>query len=74
MATPDARRRHAGSALRSAPGGIELSCQLGGAAGYFPYVARVPAREVTMAALLNSDDDLSPLLLPAATVLAAAQR
>ena len=56
------------------PGGVESIGHLGGTAGYFSWIARLPANGVTIAALLNSDDDPSSLILPAATILAGAHR
>jgi CubicO group peptidase (beta-lactamase class C family) len=56
------------------PGGVESIGHLGGTAGYFSWIARLPANGVTIALLLNSDDDPTQLILPAATILAAAHR
>jgi D-alanyl-D-alanine carboxypeptidase len=53
------------------PGGVESIGHLGGTAGYFAYVARLRAQGVTIALLLNSDDDPTPLILPAVEALAA---
>jgi D-alanyl-D-alanine carboxypeptidase len=53
------------------PGGLESIGHLGGTAGYFAWIARLPAHDVTIAVLLNSDDDPSPLILPAAQAVAA---
>jgi len=56
------------------PGGVESIGHLGGTAGYFAWIARLRPQGVTIATLQNSDDDPSPLILPAAQVLAAASR
>jgi D-alanyl-D-alanine carboxypeptidase len=56
------------------PGGVESIGHLGGTAGYFAWIARLRAHGVTIATLQNSDDDPSPLILPAAQALAAASR
>jgi D-alanyl-D-alanine carboxypeptidase len=54
------------------PGGVETIGHLGGTAGYFAWVARLPAQGVTISALLNSDDDPTPLLVPAVQAVVAA--
>jgi D-alanyl-D-alanine carboxypeptidase len=56
------------------PGGVESVGHLGGTAGYFAWIARLRPQGVTIATLQNSDDDPSPLILPAAQVLAATSR
>jgi D-alanyl-D-alanine carboxypeptidase len=56
------------------PGGVESIGHLGGTAGYFAWIARLRPQGVTMAALQNSDDDPSPLILPAAEAIAATLR
>jgi len=53
------------------PNGVESIGHLGGTAGYFAWIARLPAHGVTIAAMLNSDDDPSPLLIPAVEAIAA---
>jgi D-alanyl-D-alanine carboxypeptidase len=49
---------------RVLPGGIETVDHLGGAVGYWAYVARLPRREMTMAIAFNSRADPALLLLP----------
>jgi D-alanyl-D-alanine carboxypeptidase len=56
------------------PGGVESIGHLGGTAGYFAWIARLRPQGVTIATLQNSDDDPSPLILPAAQVLATTSR
>jgi D-alanyl-D-alanine carboxypeptidase len=53
------------------PGGVETIGHLGGTAGYFAWIGRLRAQGVTIAAALNSDDDPTPLLVPAVQALAA---
>jgi hypothetical protein len=53
------------------PGGVESIGHLGGTAGYFTWIGRLRPQGVTIAALLNSDDDPTPLLVPAVQALAA---
>jgi D-alanyl-D-alanine carboxypeptidase len=55
------------------PGGIELVGHLGGTAGYRSFVGRVRPLGVTMAFVLNAQDDPTPLIIPALEALAAAQ-
>jgi D-alanyl-D-alanine carboxypeptidase len=52
------------------PGGVESIGHLGGTAGYFAYVARLRAQRMTIALALNSDDDPTPLIVPAVATLA----
>jgi D-alanyl-D-alanine carboxypeptidase len=54
------------------PGDVEVIGHLGGAPGYFSFVGRLRASDATMAAMWNSEDDPTPLLVPAAQALAAA--
>jgi D-alanyl-D-alanine carboxypeptidase len=56
------------------PGGVEAIGHLGGTAGYFAWIGRLRAQGVTIAALLNSDDDPTPLLVPAVEAVAATYR
>jgi D-alanyl-D-alanine carboxypeptidase len=56
------------------PGGIELVGHLGGTAGYRSFVGRVRPLGVTMALVLNAQDDPTPLLIPAVDALAATHR
>jgi D-alanyl-D-alanine carboxypeptidase len=53
------------------PGGVETIGHLGGTAGYFAWIGRLRAHGAAIAALLNSDDDPTPLLVPAVEALAA---
>ena len=62
-----------GLELYAVPGGIELVGHLGGTAGYRSFVGRVRPLGVTMAFVLNAQDDPTPLIIPALEALAAAQ-
>jgi D-alanyl-D-alanine carboxypeptidase len=53
------------------PGDVEAIGHLGGTAGYFSFVARLRAPGVTIVTLSNSEDDPTPLIVPAAQALAA---
>jgi D-alanyl-D-alanine carboxypeptidase len=57
---------------RLVPGGIELIDHLGMTAGYSAYVGRLLGRQITIASLLNWEQEPSPLLLPTIQLLAAA--
>ena len=54
------------------PGGVELIGHLGGTAGYRSYVGRLRRHGVTIALMLNWQDDPTPLVLPAVEVLTTA--
>jgi D-alanyl-D-alanine carboxypeptidase len=56
------------------PGGVESIGHLGGTAGYYAWISRLRPQGVTFAALQNSDDDPTPLLVPAVEAIAAAHR
>jgi hypothetical protein len=56
------------------PGGIETIDHLGGAGGYFAYVARLPRQKVTLAAALNGGQDPSPVLLPVLQTVGSLRR
>jgi D-alanyl-D-alanine carboxypeptidase len=56
------------------PGGVELVGHLGGTAGYRSFVGRVRPVNVTMAFALNTEDDPTPLVLPAVQALTATRR
>ena len=56
------------------PGGVELVGHLGGTAGYRSFVGRVRPVGVTMALALNTEDDPTPLVIPAVQALAATHR
>jgi D-alanyl-D-alanine carboxypeptidase len=56
------------------PGGVESIGHLGGTAGYYAWISRLRPQGVTMAALLNSDDDPTSLLVPAVEAIAATHR
>jgi D-alanyl-D-alanine carboxypeptidase len=58
---------------RVGPAGIELIGHLGGAGGYYAYVGRMPRRQVTFAAAMNSSADPSLLLFPVFRTLADAR-
>jgi D-alanyl-D-alanine carboxypeptidase len=53
------------------PGGVESIGHLGGTAGYFAWISRLRPQGVTIAAVLNSGDDPTALLVPAAQAVAA---
>ena len=53
------------------PGDIQVVGHLGGAPGYFSFVARLRAQGATIATLSNSEDDPTPLIVPAVQALAA---
>jgi D-alanyl-D-alanine carboxypeptidase len=57
---------------RVLPGGIETIDHLGGAGGYYAYVARLPRQQLTFAAAMNSSANPSLLLLPVIRTLANA--
>jgi D-alanyl-D-alanine carboxypeptidase len=59
---------------RALPGGAELVGHLGGAPGYRSYVGRVRPSGVTMTFALNTQDDPTPLVIPAVQALAATRR
>jgi D-alanyl-D-alanine carboxypeptidase len=59
---------------RVIPGGVEAIGHLGGAGTYTAYVGRLRPLGVTISLALNWQDDPTPVLLPAAKVLAAAHR
>jgi hypothetical protein len=59
---------------RALPGGVELVGHLGGAPGYRSYVGRLRPAGVTIAFALNTQDDPTPLVIPAVQALAAAHR
>jgi D-alanyl-D-alanine carboxypeptidase len=59
---------------RVLPGGVELIGHLGGAPGYRTYAGRVRPQNVTMTFALNSQDDPTPLVVPAVQALAATRR
>ncbi|MGZ4270568.1 MAG: serine hydrolase domain-containing protein [Solirubrobacteraceae bacterium] len=59
---------------RVLPGGVEAIGHLGGTAGYRAYVARLRPPNATIALVLNAQDDPTPLVVPAAKLLAAAHR
>ncbi|MGZ6644144.1 MAG: hypothetical protein ACXVFT_20270 [Solirubrobacteraceae bacterium] len=59
---------------RVLPGGVEAIGHLGGTAGYRAYVARLRPPNATIALVLNAQDDPTPLIVPAAMLLAAAHR
>jgi len=59
---------------RDLPGGVSLIGHLGGTGGFFSYVGRARPLGVTIAFVINSEGDPTPLLLPAVHVLAAAHR
>jgi hypothetical protein len=56
------------------PGGVELVGHLGGTAGYRSFVGRVRPAGVTMTFVLNTEDDPTPLVIPAVQALAATRR
>jgi D-alanyl-D-alanine carboxypeptidase len=56
---------------RAFPGGVESIGHLGGTAGFYAWISRLRPQGTTMAALLNSDDDPTPLLVPAIEAIAA---
>ena len=57
---------------RTLPGGVETIDHLGGAVGYWAYVARFTRQQTTVAVAFNAKpDDPSPLLLPMLEALAA---
>jgi D-alanyl-D-alanine carboxypeptidase len=58
---------------RALPGGAELIGHLGGAV-YRSYVGRLHPGNVTIALMLNVEDDPTPLLLPAVAALTATRR
>jgi D-alanyl-D-alanine carboxypeptidase len=58
----------------SLPGGVELVGHLGGTAGYRSFVGRVRPVGVTMTFVLNTQDDPTPLVIPAVQALAATRR
>jgi D-alanyl-D-alanine carboxypeptidase len=53
------------------PGGVELVGHLGGAPGYRSFVGRVRPLGVTLTLAMNTQDDPTPLLLPAIEALLA---
>lgn len=57
---------------RLLPGGIEMIDHSGLTAGYSAYVGRLVGRPITVASVLNWEQDPSPLLVPAIQLLAAA--
>jgi D-alanyl-D-alanine carboxypeptidase len=59
---------------RALPGGAALVGHLGGTAGYRSYVGRVRPLGVTMAFVLNAQDDPTPLVIPAVKALARTRR
>jgi D-alanyl-D-alanine carboxypeptidase len=59
---------------RRALGGVQLVGHLGGAPGYRSYIGRVRPSVVTMAFALNTQDDPTPLVIPAVQALAAVHR
>jgi D-alanyl-D-alanine carboxypeptidase len=58
---------------RAFPGDVEAIGHLGGTAGYFSFMGRLRRQGVTIISLSNSDDDPTPLLLPAVQAIAAAR-
>jgi D-alanyl-D-alanine carboxypeptidase len=59
---------------RVLPGGVELIGHLGGTAGCRTYVGRMRPQGITIALVLNWQDDPTPLVIPAVEALAATPR
>ena len=59
---------------RVLPGGIETIDHLGGAVGYWAYVARLPRQRVTLAVAFNSRADPALVLLPVLEVFSTPSR
>jgi D-alanyl-D-alanine carboxypeptidase len=63
-----------GLVQRVFPGGIKTIDHLGGAGGYYSYVARLPRQQATLAAAINVTADPAPFLVGVLQVLASAHR